>query len=146
MKNRPAAAMVVGRCPEDEQTGSSRRRLGPTAIDLRVHSKIVEWTGDDRDNNRPRFRAVIGMSIVVPALAPGDRADDEPNDDDDCADRRASAHLYPLMGTFQLLVTPEPSLSNRAARRPPRVDIAAPRPGGAPAEEDWFARSTVHSL
>src|SRR4029077_1784096 len=58
------------------------------AIDVRVHSKVIEGARQDRRGRRSCPAAVDG-SFVIAALPGGEAADDQPDDED----RRSDVHL-----------------------------------------------------
>src|SRR5580693_3723734 len=58
------------------------------AVDVRVHSRVIEGAGQDRHRSRSCHAAVDG-SFVIATLPGGETADDQPDDED----RRSEVHL-----------------------------------------------------
>src|SRR5580704_8543726 len=58
------------------------------AVDVRVHSRVIEGPGQNRHRSRCCPAAVDG-SFVIATLPGGEAADDQPDDED----RRAEVHL-----------------------------------------------------
>jgi hypothetical protein len=67
-------------------------RLRRGAVDLRVHAQVVKRTGDERHRDRADLGATTDGPVVVTALACGNRADDQPDDNQ----QRPDAHRDPL--------------------------------------------------
>src|SRR5580658_7676867 len=57
--------------------GSAARR-GQMARDLRVHAHVIERAGRYGGDNRPAMGATRGRRAVITTLPRGDRADDQP--------------------------------------------------------------------
>jgi hypothetical protein len=49
------------------------------AIDIRIHARVVEGTGDDRDRDRT-CPATADRAFVIAPLPGGDTTDDQPDD------------------------------------------------------------------
>jgi hypothetical protein len=78
-RKRAAPSFVASR--KDGCTLRSAARLRCFACDLRVHAHVVERARENRHGDRARTRAVGVRTAVVVALAAGDGADDQPDDE-----------------------------------------------------------------
>src|ERR1700733_12356745 len=88
---------------------------GP-ARDFRVHAGVVERPRENCHGDRARPGAVWVGSGVVVALAAGDGADDQPHEEQHCAD----SHFYLRERTFRWVVywrLPRDSGQRRVLRR-----------------------------
>src|SRR5690348_7498045 len=90
----------------DPRLAASATRL--VAGDLGVRADVVERARQDRDEHGARVRAA-DRGAVVPALASGDGADDEP----DCQDDGAKSHQFLFLYRFDTYSTVRPSCRAR---------------------------------
>src|SRR5918992_1316177 len=79
----PPGVRLRAQCPIRR---ASLAGFGRVAGDLWIHADVVERAGDDRDEQRAGLRAVARGFGEVVALAGGDGADDQPDEEDDAAD------------------------------------------------------------
>src|ERR1022692_778988 len=74
--------------------GLRRRARG-----LRIHAEVVQRARDDRQGDGARFDAAVDGSVVVMALAAGDGANGQPNNEQHCCE----AHYYLRMSIPALI-------------------------------------------